>query len=279
MLIRISFVSFLFYFLVCPGFSQTEEVDPFLVDEILENGIAMYELERTTIYAAQAMRDKGLSREGIYGHLSYRQGDTIKTIYFGPKKAGNTIRYTFEFPRPVELYNRRIDGSPRPPTERELKLINIHYQVNKQVKKNRKFFRQNDSLGLNLVMLEDVDRILAYLLPNAPAEEIMPLGHDYELIFTPKGKLKSRRACHNNFIPIPTKSSSPKGNAAMHRHEGDTCPYITASDICLLLLYRDFCTWQVHLVVSENYVSWFSMDDQKLQILPKEKFEELMEGR
>ena len=49
----------------------------------------------------------------------------------------------------------------------------------------------------------------------------------------------------------------------MHSHLPETGDFITATDICTLMLYEKFTKWKQHKVVSKNYLNiWNCLTDQ-----------------
>jgi hypothetical protein len=60
--------------------------------------------------------------------------------------------------------------------------------------------------------------------------------------------------------------------ATMHSHIGSTSNYITATDICTLLLYKDRIPFKDHYVISNRHVSKFNIHDRTLIIMKKKDF-------
>ena len=46
-----------------------------------------------------------------------------------------------------------------------------------------------------------------------------------------------------------------KDSETIHNHQEETGDFITATDICTLMLYEKFAKWKNHIVVSKKYMS------------------------
>jgi hypothetical protein len=54
---------------------------------------------------------------------------------------------------------------------------------------------------------------------------------------------------------------------SMHSHLPETGEFITATDICTLMLYEKFTGWKQHNVISESYLNmWDCLADQLLVV-------------
>jgi hypothetical protein len=56
---------------------------------------------------------------------------------------------------------------------------------------------------------------------------------------------------------------------AMHSHLPETGDFITATDICTLMLYEKFAKWEQHIVVSEKYMNIWNCRTDQLTVVPK----------
>lgn len=55
---------------------------------------------------------------------------------------------------------------------------------------------------------------------------------------------------------------------AIHNHLPETGDFITATDICTLMLYAKFTKWKSHTVVSEKYINILNCLTNKLVVVP-----------
>ncbi|MFN8251902.1 MAG: hypothetical protein U0V75_08455 [Ferruginibacter sp.] len=61
----------------------------------------------------------------------------------------------------------------------------------------------------------------------------------------------------------------------MHTHLGETGDFITATDICTLMLYARFANWQQHMVISENYVSIWDCKQNSLFAITRKAWDRI----
>jgi len=61
----------------------------------------------------------------------------------------------------------------------------------------------------------------------------------------------------------------------MHSHIPQTGEFITATDICTLMLYEKFAKWDQHLVIAEHYVSIWNCKTDELLILTKKAWNKI----
>jgi hypothetical protein len=98
-----------------------------------------------------------------------------------------------------------------------------------------------------------------YLLTGPRESGIVPIGNDYLLTFSPDGKLRRTERLHNSYLPMGKQADKGEIKALLHSHLA-AHPYITASDICTTLLYRDQVSAHQHYVISDEYVSILDID-------------------
>jgi hypothetical protein len=63
--------------------------------------------------------------------------------------------------------------------------------------------------------------------------------------------------------------------ASIHTHLPESGDFITATDICTLMLYENFTTWNQHIVMSKNYVSIWDCKRNSLVVITKEAWEKM----
>jgi hypothetical protein len=98
------------------------------------------------------------------------------------------------------------------------------------------------------------------------------------LTFDLSNTLISKRALHKNIIVSNYSTNSNDTNkvvGAMHSHLPETGDFITATDICTLMLYEKFATWEWYYTISKNYVCMWNCQKDELITLTKEAFEKI----
>jgi hypothetical protein len=92
------------------------------------------------------------------------------------------------------------------------------------------------------------------------------------LTFGADNKLLIKKQLHRNIIPIYFGEKVEKGKqieGAMHSHLPETGDFITATDICTLMLYEKFAKWNTHHVVSEKYLNIWNCQTDELTVIPR----------
>jgi hypothetical protein len=104
-------------------------------------------------------------------------------------------------------------------------------------------------------------------------------GNDYLLNFDEQNNLITKKRLHKNLIPVnlPTKPDEI-AIGAMHSHLPETGDFITATDICTLMLYEKFAKWKQHIVIGENYVSIWDCEKDWLTLLSREAWNNMKQG-
>lgn len=55
--------------------------------------------------------------------------------------------------------------------------------------------------------------------------------------------------------------------STMHSHLPETGDYITATDICTLMLYKKIAKWKSHNVISEKYLNNWNCETDTLNVM------------
>lgn len=95
-------------------------------------------------------------------------------------------------------------------------------------------------------------------------------GNDYLLTFDKKNKIILKKQLHKNIIPVyygGEKEKNMKIEGAMHTHLPETGYFITATDICTLMLYEKFAKWKTYNVVSKKYLNIWNCETDQLTVI------------
>ncbi len=115
-----------------------------------------------------------------------------------------------------------------------------------------------------IVPIVDGETRKVYVLSVATRGNIFVLGNDYLLQFNPANELVSKTEFHTNnlMLPMGRKSSG-------HIHGKTNSPYISATDICALMLYPKAFDQPSLRVVSPTHISEWDMASNTLYIEPR----------
>lgn len=263
-----------FFFLFFRSYSFVGQSDNVEFD-ILEKGKKLYYLESSREFSAQFINQK-LSTENLIDIIAYFDHDSIKAICLS-SSFPNHARYTFTFYPPYEYDDMQIQGNKRLLSKYEKKLVKIKNRITSDLSTDSVFFPKLPEHSFNTIFLKEKKSINVYIIPVSATSEKITLGNDYLYIFSDKGRYRSKSKLHQNYIPIDmnVENNEDLSLSSYHTHSDLSSPYITETDICTLLLYKEVEEWNSHLVISEKYVSFFNIPEKKLLIMLKEEFEKL----
>ena len=140
-------------------------------------------------------------------------------------------------------------------------------------KKN--FFSFYKNTSYNLIPLITSDERRVFIITGPGTEGTVIIGNDYLLKFNTKNKFKKKEKIHNSMLQFPYKSKDPKDTLSSTYHSHVLSDCISSTDICTLLLYKDFVEWKQQYVVSKKYVSIFDLRREILVILTRKAWDRI----
>lgn len=120
--------------------------------------------------------------------------------------------------------------------------------------------RSSDSISvpkgvsLNIVPVIAGGERKVYLLPATSAEGVLMLGSDYIIYFDEKLNITNADRLHNRLLEFHAESHEA---VSTHTHISERSPFMTATDLCSLMLYRKATGINRHKVISKDYVSYW----------------------
>ena len=249
-----------------------------IADSITNEGKAMFRSEwaswyGTDIFMAQYKDGRALSG----GYISYDTGHGLNNVFFS-KGDDPKILATISFGYDFNSKNYKLDTSSRKFTSLESELFAIRKTAIKEVNKDT-LFKYYKNTNLNFVPLISKNSKKVYIITGPDVAGVVVFGNDYLIDFDQSNNIVSKRKLHKGIIPIQYGKSSPDSNktvlASMHTHLPQFDEFITATDICTLMLYEKFTTWNQCIVVSKNYFSIWDCKKNLLAILTKEAWQKI----
>jgi len=258
----------LFATLNCISQSNTDK----LVKPIIEEGKKLYQSEMASWYGTDIFLAKYPNKEKIGGYFSYSENDKSKCIFFSkeenPKVIGTiTFDATFDVNKATTLLEERTF------TKNELDYYTLR-ENSKKALQNDTLIKNYNNSKLNLIPLISNGEKKVYILTGPNVNGVVLLGNDYLLNFDKNNNFISRKALHKNLIPLQFKKDQTDVET-MHNHQAETGDFITATDICTLMLYEKFTNWKNHIVLSKNYASIWNCKTNELQIISAEAFNKM----
>lgn len=261
----------LFTVLNCIGQSKTDKITKLIVEE----GKKLYQSEMASWYGTDIFLAKYPAKEKIGGYFSYSENETSKCIFFSkeekPKVIGTIIfDATFDVNKATAILEERTF------TKNELDYYILRENTIKALEKDTLIKSYNNS-KLNTIPLITNGEKKVYLLTGPNVNGVVLLGNDYLLNFDKNNNFISRKALHKNLIPLQYKKDQTEVET-MHNHQAETGDFITATDICTLMLYGKFTNWKNHIVVSKNYASIWNCKTNELSVITTEALKKISEN-
>lgn len=277
--------------------------------EILGEGLALYTLILANWTSNDLYYENEFPTSYIKGYLSYKDKDTLKTIFWreidttsAEYKAKNfraaadtdlvavqkpktitdlrVIVKTFRYERMnVKKANANIADEEREPTDKEKVLMDFRAMAYKEIYSDTSFFKLYEGTQLKAVPFDAGKQIKIYVYSSTTKEGVVPIGGDYLLLFDKKEKiLLEKTSLHQDCIFISTQYKGRASDASkmtFHKHKEGASKLITPTDIATLLLYKSQLEWDEHHVIGGRYTCVFTLVDRKLDIIPTAEFEYL----
>lgn len=241
-------------------------------DSLLAEGKRLYRSEMASWYGTDLFIAKYTNRENIGGYFSYTENDSAKCVFVSkadPQKAIGTVSFDSSYNSATAL----VDLTERALTATETEIFTIRTAALKIINSDTGF-KTYQNTSLNLIPLISNGQKKVYVLTGPTQNGVVILGNDYLLNFTENNELSSIRQLHQNIIPMASGGENGQDVfGTMHSHLPATGEFITATDICTLMLYGKLTKWQQHIVISKNYVSIWNVQTNNLVILPKKDWE------
>jgi hypothetical protein len=263
--------------------SCAQEVDlEKIADSIKRDALVLYKSEMASWYGTDIFTDKCKDkRERIGGYLSYDTGNGENNIFFGrgenPDVLG-TISFGYDF----NLNTYKLDTIPRKLSDEERKLYIIRQKALQAFKTDTLFKRFNNT-GVNLIPVIKDGKKLVYILTSPEQSGVVLFGNDYVLKFSENDMLVSKTKIHKDLLPAYYKKAPADSNkvevAAMHSHLPTTGDFISVTDICTLMHYARYTTWNQYIVISRNYVSLWNCKKNDLLILTSAAWKKIAEDQ
>ena len=265
--------------LAAPTPLATPSADP-PTKAILAEGLKLYQSERASWVATDLMLATTTDRSQIGGYLTYFRGDSVCAVFWAKGSTGDVgtpLIGGCVFPsQDVRLETSRF----RPVgafTPTEARLFSVRQASLAALNADPNEFPVPAHTSLNLDLLDGPAGTRVYVLTGPQQVGIVPIGNDHLLTFDAAGRLTATERLHKSYLPMSQHIDQKEVKEMFHTHL-PAHPYITATDICNSLLYQPpGCTQ--HLVMSQEYVSIFNLENKQLVILTRKAFERIAKSQ
>ena len=253
-------------------FSQNKESE-----KILNEGKLLFRLEKGSWYGTDDMLARFKSKkDSIGGYLSYENEDNkINTIFFS-RFDSNKILVRYEFDSLPKTKPIKIDSTNHIASKLEKSLIKVRKDAQKRAYSNKdKFFKFYENTALNFIPVINEKDSNVFVLTGPQIPGVVLIGNDYKLEYNKKGEFVKKIKIHNSILQFPYKSDNPENKLESTFQSLVLSKFINSTDICTLLLYKDYVEWKQHYAMSKKYVSIFDLEKENLLIITKKAWNKI----
>jgi hypothetical protein len=237
---------------------------------LLEEGKMLYRSEMTSWYGTDAFLAAFPDRDQIGGYFSYIDADSSRCIFYN-RSENPVVLGTISFQDSFSVEIASVNLQRRVFSETERVYYALRIRAVERLKSDT-IFKHYKNTSFNIIPIITKKEKKVYYLTGPNVSGVVIFGNDYLLTFDKKGGIKSLKRLHNNIIWMEYKEGQ---ESSMHSHNETTGDYMTATDICTLMLYGKITGWTHHVVVSKKYQSFWNCKTQDLFVLPTKTVEKI----
>ncbi|MBA4198346.1 MAG: hypothetical protein C0459_12410 [Chitinophaga sp.] len=265
---------FIFFIFLSSLKANSQEDLRKISDSIYAEGLRLYKSEMASWYGTDIFLAKYSNRQNVGGYFSYSDGNFAKCIFFSKETYPKVIG-TISFDSSYKIANAFLDLNERAFSTYEKDLYSIRSATLKIISRDT-LLKQYENTSLNIIPLIVNDERKVYILTGTNENGVVIFGNDYLLSFDQSNNFIAKKRLHANIISIHVgnvKGDSTVGT--MHSHLPQTGDFITATDICTLMLYEKFTAWNQHYVISKKYISIWDCKKNILAIITREAWDKI----
>lgn len=256
------------------SFSQNKETV-----RIVEEGKLLFRLEKGSWYGTDDMLARfETKKDSVGGYLSYEtENDQINTIFFSRFNSDKIlVRYTFDsLPKVKPL---KIDTTNNVASDLEKRLILIRQDAKDRASSNEdKFFSFYENTALNFIPVINGKERNVFVLTGPQISGVVLMGNDYKLSYDKNNTFVKKMKIHNSILQFRYTSGEKENKMVETIHSHIVTEYISSTDICTLLLYKNYVEWNKHIVMSKKEVSIFDMEKETLFTMKRKAWEKIAE--
>ncbi|MBV4359298.1 hypothetical protein [Pinibacter aurantiacus] len=243
---------------------------------IVEEGKMLYRSEMASWYGTDLFLEKYTDKGNIGGYFSYADGDSTRCVFYSNNEKPKVLG-TITFDSTYSTSVARLDVTERSFSKNEKELFVIR-EAAKKLMVSDTLFESFQNTSLNLIPIVVKGERKVYILTGAEKKGVVIFGNDYLLTFDKDGKVLTKKKLHANILPsYYGEKDGKKSVGSIHSHNSQTGDFITATDICTLMLYEKMAEWDQYVVVSEHYVNIWNCKTNTLTVRPRETEKEMKE--
>ena len=214
--------------------------------------------------------------KNIGGYFSYPATTGATCIFFSKTDIPKVIG-AVSFDSTYNAQAAKLDLTERRFTDEELSLFTMRASALKTINQDT-VFQAYKNTSFNLIPLISNGERKVYILTGSHQAGVVIFGNDYRIDFDANNKPTGIKRIHKNIIYVAYGQKDADANSeavTMHTHLSATGDFITATDICTLMLYEKIAHWKQHSVISANYLSIWDCRTNELFVMTKKALDKI----
>jgi len=243
---------------------------------IVDEGKRLYKSEMASWNGTDLFLENYKDKANIGGYFSYTNDEISKCVFFSKADQPKVIG-TISFDSSLSTKSSKVDLTERDFSIYENDLYTIRKIAIGKLNSDTLFKRYNNT-DLNIIPFIYNNEKKVYILTGPKQNGVVIFGNDYLLTFDSNNNLINTKRLHKNIIPIGFGDKQKEGKevvATIHSHLPETGDFITATDICTLMLYEKFAKWKSHNVVSKKYLNIWNCETDELNVIPMKTIQKI----
>lgn len=233
-------------------------------DSIVTEAKKLYNARVISACANKWLQNQGSDWENkVGGSFSYAENSGQKCVIFSDGESP-VVLATLYFSDQPAIERIIIDTVSRIFTAFEQDVFNIKKQAQQQIVADR-LFRKEENTNWSIIPLVDFNSKRVYVFAGSSVNGTIVFGNDYLLLYDQENHLLSASQLHQNIIPLNYRlDNDDEPITTVHNHSGCAASFLTATDICTVMLYEKSARWKKHMVISKTHVSVWDCEKDEL---------------
>lgn len=248
-----------------------------LKKEIVKEGTLLYRYEMAALIGAQVFWGTTYKDQSfVGGYITYIKNDSTYCVFYS---SGPTSRVIGTMILDKDLSPETVVNSMTErdftPVEKELYTLR---KLTEAAMHTDTIFNYYANVEYHLIPVIAGGKRKVYMVTKSRDGGTMLLGNDYLLTYNVKGQITDRKHLHKH---INTMKFGKGGvldtlfTGGAHSHIDEPNEFMTATDVCTLMMYSIDPFWKEHYVISAHYVNVWDFRKKELRIYTRQEWEKM----
>lgn len=247
-----------------------------LTAPIVREGKYLYQLETASWNGTDIFLENYTEKSKIGGYFSYIENSTTRCVFVSNEDKPKVIG-TIYFDSTLSKNSSILSLEERTLSTKESEIWELREAAYKIITSDTNISTYEET-SLNIIPIVENNEKKVYILTGTSKDYSLIIGNDYLINFSKNNTLLNIKKLHKNIMIIDISSLKNKNlkddeKISYHSHSQETGDFISATDICTLMLYSKLYPLTTHIVVSPKYVSMWNCKSNNLMVLTKEVWE------